>query len=191
MLCIHDFFYKHGEFSILSQTMLIFFSNLTQFHAQSMLIFFSNLTQPCLFLVLEKSTVFTFFKEKAHISCFKAKISPKDKEKHDFGQIIQLYKVNYAYFQGGNDLAMLIIWKNLSQPCLFCFQFYLSHAQSMLIFFSNSILAMLINFMLIKRKTCTVLQTNSQTEFDTDMISSARRIFIMKELHFTCIIFVL
>ena len=94
------------------------------------------------FLVLEKSTDFNFFKEKGYISCVKAKISPKDKGKLNFGQIFQLYKVNHAYFLRGNDLAMLFFGQIYSShayfflksilamlsPCLFFIKSYLSHA---------------------------------------------------------------
>ena len=78
-----------------------------------MLIFLKSNLVPCLFhaylflksniamlilVVLENSTFFSFTKEKGYISCFKAKVSPEDKENHNFREIFQLYKVNYADF---------------------------------------------------------------------------------------------
>ena len=68
---------------------------------------------------VEKINRFYFYQRKRVYFMFESQISPKDTEKHNFGQILQLNMVNYAYFQVGNNLAMLILWKNLSLPCLF------------------------------------------------------------------------
>ena len=82
---LHVFFLiSMGIFNSISDHAYFFLkSNLVPCLVHAYFFLKSNIAM--LILVLEKSTVFTFFKEKAHISCFKAKISPKDKEKQDFG----------------------------------------------------------------------------------------------------------
>ena len=54
-----------------------FFSDLAQFHAQSMLIFFSNLTQSCLFSILSN---LGFSKKQWYFLCFKTKINTQHKK---------------------------------------------------------------------------------------------------------------